>query len=36
MSQDQPRFPLPPIAGTVWLAFQLHRWRSRRPPEIPS
>ena len=33
MAQDQFVFPLLPIAGTVWLAFQLHHWRKRQPPD---
>lgn len=30
MNQDQFVFPLLPIAGTIWLAFQVHHWRTRR------
>lgn len=29
MSRDQFGFPLLPIGGTVWLAFQVHHWRKR-------
>jgi hypothetical protein len=36
----KPVFPLVPIAGTAWLAFQAHRRRTRLrrsdPPEVPS
>jgi hypothetical protein len=30
MNQDEFVFPLLPIAGTAWLAFQVRRWRRRR------
>jgi hypothetical protein len=30
IGQDQPVFPLLPIAATIWLVFQVHRWRKRQ------